>query len=363
MKFRYIIAGAGITGLTIAERIANVLGDDVLVIERDRHIGGNCYDFYDDAGLLIHKYGPHIFHTSDKEVWDYLSEFTDWRLYQHKVLTFVDGQMLPLPICAETINRLFGLRLAHNEIDAFLDSIREADRPVNNSEDVVLKNAGSVIYEKFFKNYTKKQWDMYPDELDASVISRVPIRTNDDQRYFTDTYQGLPRRGYTEMMHRMADHPKIHLLLGTDYQSVLGEIEHERLVCTAPVDAHFGYKLGRLKYRSLDIRFETHDGDFQPASVVNYPNDYDFTRITEYKKLTGQQSDRTTISFEFPTWEGRPYYPVPTPEQKALYTQYKALADETPDVVFAGRLGEYRYYNMDAAVASALRIFQEKLAR
>jgi UDP-galactopyranose mutase len=363
MKLKYLVAGAGITGLTIAERISNVIGDDVLVVERDGHIGGNCYDCYDDNGVLIHKYGPHIFHTNKKEVWDYLSGFTEWRLYQHRVLTFVDGQLLPMPICAETVNRLFGLDLSHNQIDAFLDTLREKDRVVKNSEDVVLKNAGREIYEKFFRHYTKKQWDMYPEALDPSVISRVPIRTNNDQRYFTDRYQGLPKRGYTEMLRRMTDNPRVHLLLNTDYRDVIRNVDYELLVCTAPIDAHYDYELGRLKYRSLDIRFETHTGDYQPAAVVNYPNDYDFTRITEYKKLTGQESPYTTLSFEYPVWEGRPYYPVPTAEQRALYEKYKALGTKEKNVIFAGRLGEYRYYNMDDAVASAHGIFRDRIQK
>lgn len=312
---------------------------------------------------MIHKYGPHIFHTNKKEVWDYLSGFTKWQLYQHRVLTYVDGQHLPMPICAETVNRLFGLSLSHDQITAFLDSVREKDREINNSEDVVLKNAGREIYEKFFRHYTKKQWDMFPEELDPSVISRVPIRTNNDQRYFTDRYQGMPAHGYTELFRHMSDNPRIHLLLNTDYKAVIDKVEYDTLICTAPIDLHYNCCLGQLKYRSLDIRFETHDGDFQPAAVVNYPNDYDFTRITEYKKLTGQQTAKTTISYEYPVWEGRPYYPVPTADQKELYNAYKKHSLGDKNIIFAGRLGEYRYYNMDDAVASALALFRDRIQK
>lgn len=364
MHYKYVVVGAGITGLTVAQRIAAELDEKVLVIEKRGHIGGNCYDYYDENGILVHKYGPHIFHTASKKAYDYLSRFTKWNDYQHRVLTYVDGNLLPMPICARTINMLYNLNLSTQEVEGFLKGVAENDREIKSSEDVVISKAGEYIYEKFFKHYTKKQWDMYPSELDPSVISRVPIRYNTDERYFTDQYQGMPAAGYTHMFINMMANTNIKVLLNTDYKEVIENIEYEKLIYTGPIDYFFDYALGKLKYRSIDIVFETKDTcDYQSASVVNYPNDYDFTRITEFKKLTSQKHDKTVICKEYPTWEGEPYYPVPIEEQKKLYAQYKSKADTQKDVVFAGRLAEYKYYNMDAVVLSAMELFDTKINR
>lgn len=364
MNFKYVIVGAGISGMTMAERIASQLGDPVLVVEKRGHIGGNCYDRYTKDGILIHQYGPHIFHTQSKQVFDYLSQFTQFDTYQHRVLTYVDGTLMPMPICRDTLNMLFGMSLSNDEVEEFLEKIRVKGLPIETSADVVLSRAGETIYEKFFKEYTKKQWDAYPDQLDPSVISRVPIRSNSDRRYFTDQYQGMPKGGYTAMFERMADHPNIKLLLHTSYQEIVGQIQFEKLIYCGPIDEYFDFRLGRLKYRSVRLEFETlAQEEFQPAAVVNYPNDYDFTRITEYKKLTGQQGSMTVISREYPTWEGEPYYPVPMEEQGALYAKYAALAEKERDVLFLGRLGQYRYYNMDAAVKAALDMFEQQVRK
>ncbi len=358
MEFKYVVVGAGISGLTVAERIANELKQKVLVIEKRKHIGGNCYDFYDKDGILIHKYGPHIFHTNERDVWEYLNKFTAFDMYQHRVLTYVDGMLMPMPICAKTVNMLYGQNLTNAEIADFLRAQAQPQREIKTSEDVVLKNAGDVIYEKFFKHYTKKQWGVYPSELDSSVISRVPVRTNGDERYFTDKYQGMPVGGYTQMFRRMVQNDKITLLVGQDYKSVLSGIKYEKLIYSGPVDHYFDYCEGTLKYRSVNFEFETHDTDsFQEISVINYPNEYDFTRITEYKKLTGQQHKKTVISKEFPTDEGEPCYPFPNNEGKELYEKYKKLADAQKNVYFVGRLAQYKYYNMDAAVKSALDLY------
>ncbi len=361
MFYKYVVVGAGISGLTIAERISNELGEKVLVIEKRTHIGGNCYDYYDDNGILIHKYGPHIFHTEQKQVFDYLSRFTDWNNYQHRVLAYVDGNLLPIPICARTINMLYNLNLSTREVKDFLESVADSGREIKSSEDVVISKAGEYIYEKFFKHYTKTQWDMYPDELDPSVISRVPVRYNTDERYFTDKYQGMPAYGYSKMFDKMVQGQNIKLLLNTDYKQVISDIQYECLVYTGPIDYYYDYEFGSLKYRSIDIVFETKQGDYQSAAVINYPNDYDFTRITEYKKLTGQKSDKTVISKEYPTWQGEPYYPVPIESQKSLYNKYKQKAGAEDKTVFAGRLAEYKYYNMDAAVAAALNLFESRI--
>ena len=362
MNYKYVVVGAGITGLTLASRIATELNEKVLVIEKRRHIGGNCYDYYDEDGVLIHKYGPHIFHTASKKAYDFLGKFTKWNDYQHRVLTYVDGNLLPMPICARTINMLYNLNLSTQEVEGFLNEVADTEREIKSSEDVVISKAGEYIYEKFFKHYTKKQWDMYPSELDPSVISRVPVRYNTDERYFTDQYQGTPSAGYTHMFNNMVDNDNIKLLLNTDYKEVIGDIEFDKLIYTGPIDYFYDYELGKLKYRSVDIVFETKDtSDYQPAGVVNYPNDYDFTRITEFKKLTGQKHEKSVICKEYPTWEGEPYYPVPIAEQNALYSEYKKKTESEKNVLFAGRLAQYKYYNMDTALISALELFDTKI--
>lgn len=362
MKLKYIIVGSGLAGLTLAERISNELGEEVLIIEKRNHIGGNCYDFYNEDGILIHKYGPHIFHTNNKKVWDYLNKFTKWDYYQHRVLTYIDGNNIPMPITTETINQLYNLNLSNFAVEKFLKEQSIEISEIKNSEDVVLSKAGSEIYEKFFKNYTKKQWDVYPNELDKMVISRIPVRSSRDTRYFTDKYQGMPKYGYTKMCESIIDNPKIHILLNTDYKDVIDCISYEKLIYTGPIDYFFDYKYDKLKYRSERFELETFDIEsYQDASVVNYPNDYDFTRITEYKKLTNQKSLKTTIAREYPTWDGEPYYPVPQKEYMEQYNKYKKEADKLENVFFIGRLAEYKYYNMDAVVYTALQLFNKHI--
>jgi UDP-galactopyranose mutase len=360
MHYKYVVVGAGLAGLTIAERIANDLKEKVLVIEKKKHIGGNCFDSYNEHGILVHNYGPHIFHTNLKEVWDYLSRFTEWHYYQHRVLTYVDGQLIPMPITTETINKLYNLNLSNFEIEEFLCKQADKLEEINNSEDVVLSKAGKDIYEKFFKNYTKKQWDVYPNELDKSVISRIPVRYTRDTRYFTNKYQGMPKQGYTSMFIKMIDSPYIHILLNTDYKQIIDNIEYEKLIYTGAVDYFFDYKFGKLKYRSLRFEYETVDCEsYQEAAVVNYPNDYDFTRITEFKKLTGQKSEKSTVIREYPTWEGEPYYPYPTKDCADEYLAYKKECDRMNNVIFVGRLAEYKYYDMDAVIKRSLEVFNE----
>lgn len=359
-SFDYLIVGAGFAGAVIAHEIATQLDRRVLVVDKRRHIAGNMYDFYNDEGILVHKYGPHIFHTNSKRVFDYLSQFTEWRHYQHRVLAFVDGQLVPLPINLDTINRLRGANYSSDELQGYFDSIRIKDAPVVNSRDAIVSQVGEELYEKFFKNYTKKQWDRYPEELDASVSARIPVRTNRDDRYFTDTYQGLPKHGYTKMFEKILDHPNIHVMLGVDYRDIRRYVTFDQLVYTGPVDEYFDYCYGKLPYRSLKFVQETRNEErFQSVGTVNYPNSYDFTRITEMKHLTGQQHEKTAIVYEYPQAEGDPYYPVPIPESRELYKRYEALADAEAKVTFLGRLGTYRYYNMDQIVAQALTVFEK----
>ena len=365
MKFKYVIVGTGLAGATVAERIASQLNEQVLVIEKRKHIAGNCYDFYDDNGILVHKYGPHVFHTKIEDVWEYLSDFTPWHRYQLRVLSYVDGKLVPIPINLDTVNELFETNLTVDELPEFFARIREPISEIKTSADVVLSQVGRYLYEKMYKNYTKKQWGLTPDELDPLVISRIPINMSRDDRYFDDPYQGLPKWGYTRMVERMLSHPKIKLLLGVDYKEVTSWIDYENLIYTGPIDYYFDYKYGKLPYISLDMKFETYDQEYyQPVAVVNYPNDHDFTRITEFKHMTGQKSKRTTILKECPhraTAEDKPYYPVFDEQTNELAEKYRKEAEKEPNTLFVGRLAEYRYYNMDIAVSRALKMFREKV--
>lgn len=358
--FDYLIVGAGFAGSVLAERLAAGSGKRVLVVDRRNHIGGNAYDRYDDAGLLIHQYGPHIFHTNSREVFTYLSRFTRWRAYEHRVLASVDGQLLPIPINLDTVNRLYGMSLRSDQLEAWFASVAEKRERIATSEDVVVAKVGRELYEKFFRNYTRKQWDLDPSELDASVTARVPTRTNRDDRYFTDSYQAMPLHGYTRMFENMLDHRNISVLLNTDYRDVVAHLPHRQMIYSGPVDAFFDHRFGKLPYRSLEFRFETLDQEwYQTVGTVNYPNDNLYTRITEFKHLSGQRHHRTSIVYEHPRAEGDPYYPVPRAENQTLYRQYQQLAEATPDVHFVGRLATYKYYNMDQVVAQALTLYKK----
>ena len=357
--YDWLIVGAGIAGSVLAERLAAERGERVLVVDRRPHIGGNAYDHLDAAGLLVHRYGPHIFHTNSRAVFDHLSRFTEWRPYQHRVLGRVDGRLVPIPINLDTINKLYGLDLTSAELEAWFASRAEPVNPVRTSEDVVVSKVGRELYEKFFRGYTRKQWGLDPSELDRSVTARVPVRTDRDDRYFTDEFQVMPAQGYTRMFERMLDHPNITVRLGADFREVRQEVSFRRLVWTGPVDEFFGHRYGHLPYRSLRFVHETLDQDwFQFVGTVNYPQTEAYTRITEYKHLTGQMHSRTSITYEYPEAEGDPYYPVPRPENQALYKRYEALADAEPDTWFVGRLATYRYLNMDQVVGQALATFR-----
>jgi UDP-galactopyranose mutase len=357
--FDFIVVGAGFAGSVIAERLANVLGLKVLIIDRRPHIGGNAFDHYNNDGILVHKYGPHIFHTNSKEVFDYLSRFTEWRSYEHRVLASVDGLLLPIPINLDTINRLYSLDLTPMQMEEFLNTVAEPISEVRTSEDVVLKRVGRELYEKFFRNYTRKQWGLDPSALDATVTGRIPVRTNRDDRYFTDLYQAMPSRGYTRMFENMLDSPNIKIMLNTDYREIEGVIPYREMIFTGPIDEYFDYAFGKLPYRSLAFKHETlMKPVHQQVAVVNHPNQHAYTRVTEFKYLTGQEHPKTSIVYEFPQDDGDPYYPIPRPRNAELYKKYKLLADATPNVHFVGRLATYKYYNMDQVTAQALKTFE-----
>jgi UDP-galactopyranose mutase len=360
--FDYLIVGAGYAGSVLAERLTSQLGKRVLVVDKRPHIGGNAYDEKDAAGVLMHKYGPHIFHTNSEEVAGYLSQFTRWRPYEHRVLASVKGGLhVPIPINRTTLNTLYGLDLdTDDEAAAYLASRAEPVEKVRTSEDVVISAVGRELYETFFRGYTRKQWGMDPSELDKSVTARVPTRTNVDDRYFTDRFQNMPAAGYTAMFENMLDQAGITLELGVEFEEVREEADYDRLIFTGPIDEYFDHRYGKLPYRSLAFRHETLEQEwFQPVGTVNYPDEATpYTRISEYKHMTGQKAARTTITYEYPRADGDPYYPVPRPENQALYKKYEALALETSDVQFVGRLATYRYYNMDQVVGQALATFR-----
>ncbi len=352
-----LVVGAGLAGSTIAERCATEYGARVLLIDRRPHLAGNCHDPLSPDGLRYHQYGPHIFHTNSAAVVEYLSAFTTWRPYEHHVLANVDGRQVPVPINRTTINALYGLDLDEDGIAAWLAARAEVRPEIRTSEDVIVARVGRELYERFFRGYTRKQWGRDPAELDASVCGRIPTRTNDDDRYFTDAFQLMPTDGFTAMVERMTDHPNIDRLLGVDFHEIAERVRYRHLVYTGPIDEYFGYRYGALPYRSLRFEFETHDTEWlQAAGCVNEPDEaVPFTRTTEYKHLTGQTHAKTIISREYPSAEGDPFYPIPAPESREQYRKYSLLAQHTRNVTFVGRLAEYRYYNMDQAVASALR--------
>ncbi|SAK84217.1 UDP-galactopyranose mutase [Caballeronia catudaia] len=357
--FDYLVVGAGFAGAVLAERLAAGLGKTVLIIDRRDHIGGNAYDEFDAAGIRIHRYGPHIFHTNAQRIVDYLSKFTEWRPYEHRVKAHVDGMLVPIPINLTTLNVLYGLHMTSVEARAFLAERAEALPDVLTSEDVVVSAVGRELYEKFFQGYTRKQWGMDPSQLDKSVTSRVPTRTDTDDRYFADTFQCMPAEGYEPMFRAMLSHPAITVRLNTDFREARNDFLFKHIIYSGPIDEYFDFRFGKLPYRSLRFVHETLDlPQLQPVAVVNYPDEnVKYTRITEYKHMTGQCHPRTSISFEYPSATGDPFYPIPCSDNQALYKRYEALAQQTPGITFVGRLGTYRYYNMDQVVGQALAVY------
>lgn len=364
MVKRALVVGCGFAGAVSAERLANA-GWHVVVIDRRDHIAGNAYDEIDPNGVLIHPYGPHIFHTNSDRIFKYLSKFTDWRYYEHRVLAKRDDEYYPIPVNRTTINKVYGLDLDEAGAGAFLESVRENRSPVKTSEDVVLNGVGEDLCEKFFRGYTRKQWGLDLSELSAGVAARVPTRTNDDDRYFTDRFQFMPAAGYSKMFERMLAHQNIVVRLKEEFL-VEHLSDYDHVIYTGPIDAFYDYQFGYLPYRSLrfDHQHLPDRSQYQPVGTVNYPDisDGDFTRITEFKHLTGQKCEGTSIVTEFPQDEGEPYYPVPRPANEALYKQYAALAGKEAKVTFVGRLAEYRYYNMDQVVGAALAATDRLLA-
>lgn len=356
MNDRVLVVGAGFAGSVVARELADH-GHKVLVIDKREHLAGNAYDCHDEKGVLVHRYGPHIFHTNSERIVRWLSRFTAWRFYEHRVLAEVDAVLYPIPVNRQTINSLYGLDLSEEETQQFLEKVR-IDKPViQTSEDVVLASVGGDLCDKFFRGYTRKQWGLELAQLSAGVASRIPVRTNSDDRYFTDTYQFMPLDGYTRMFERILAHPNITTRFGVSFADIEDKDAFKHIVYSGTVDEYYGYCYGKLPYRSLAFEhkhFEQAE-PFQPVGTVNYPNTQEYTRITEFKHLTGQACEGTSVVYEYPQAEGEPYYPIPRAENEALYKQYKQRAEQETRVSFVGRLAQYRYYNMDQVVATALK--------
>ena len=371
MKFDWLIVGAGFTGATLAERIATQLGQKVLLLDRRDHIAGNAYDEHNQVGIQVHKYGPHIFHTNSAKVFEYLSAFTQWRPYMHQVLGVIDGKQVPIPFNLNTLYAVFPPRMAQRLEDKLINSygfnVKVPILKMREAEDQELRFLADFIYQNVFYNYTLKQWELKPEDLDPSVTGRVPVYISRDDRYFQDTYQAMPAGGYTAMFRRMLAHKNIKVLLNTDYREIIQDIQFDRMIYTGPADEYFDYMHGPLPYRSLRFEFSTIDKEHhQTVGTVNYPNDYNFTRITEQKYLSGQSGPQTTLVYEFPQTykpgENEAYYPIPRPDNREHYAKYEREMAKLKTVLFAGRLADYKYYNMDQACARALKLFEDEIA-
>ena len=368
MKYDYIIVGAGISGSVIAERIANVLNKKVLLVEKKGHIGGNCYDYKEEDDILIHKYGPHIFHTNYKGVWDYISQFTNWIYYQHKVLGFIDGKYVPIPFNLNTLYELMPLKLAERLEKKLLDNFGYNKKipilELKKIEDKDLKYLADFIYEKIFLHYSEKQWGLKPEDIDSSVTARVPVIISRDDRYFQDKYQGIPKEGYTKLFEKMNQNKNIEVQLETDFKDIRDKLKYKKIFYTGPIDEYFDYKFGKLDYRCVNIDFHTLNiKSYQPAAVVNYPNDYDYTRITEFKKFTKNRCKQTTIGIEYPGNNGFIAWPVLNKRNKEIFQKYWKEANELKkeNIYFVGRLAKYKYYDMDDAVLEVLKIFNSTI--
>lgn len=377
----YLIVGAGLTGCVLAEKIANVLKKEILLIDRRNHIGGNCYDYRDKNGIIVHKYGPHVFHTDDKEVFEYLSQFTDWLSYEHKVLAFIEGKKVPIPFNFNSIDILFpknlGTRIRKKLLKNFSSGSKVSVLELMRHPDSELRGLADFVYKKVFLNYTIKQWGKKPEEIEPHVIERVPIYIDRDDRYFKDKYQAIPKDGYTKIFKRMLNNPKIKVVLNCNAKKVIRvDLNNKKIyfdkkefsgiiVYTGMLDELFDYKFGILPYRSLRFLFKTIQKEFfQEVATVNYPNDFKFTRITEYKHFHPVKSDTTKIAYEYPVDYAigkTPYYPMFTKEAQENYYKYLDLSTNFKNLIVIGRLAEYKYYDMDDAIRRALNVFEEKI--
>ncbi len=376
--YDYLIIGAGYAGSVLAERLATQKNSRVHIIERRDHIGGNCYDAVDSSGVIVHRYGPHLFHTDNTQAFEYLQSFGEWQEYMHEVIAHVDGVNIAIPFSFTTLYQVFDTQKADalkaKLIEQYGEDQKVSVMELRQAEDSDLKALGDFVFEKIFVNYTAKQWGIGADEIDPAVLARVPVLTSYDTRYFQDKHQAIPVEGYTKLFEAMLNHPNISISLGEEALDRIaikgdrvyldGEPFAGKVVFTGMVDELFGYSLGKLPYRSLRLEFEVLDREYyQEGAVVNYPNEHDYTRITEFKYIHPTKSSQTTILKEYPQAYKRgqniPYYPIPTDESRVIYQHYKELASRVDNLLLLGRLAEYRYYDMDDIVARALQIYEE----
>lgn len=367
-KVKNLIVGCGLSGIALAERLATVCNEKVLIIDKRAHVGGNIYDYKDKNGITVHKYGPHVFHTNDRNVWNYLSRFTDWHYFMYRVKAVIDGREVNIPFNLDSLHKVFPAKMAEKLeaklIEKFGFNIKVPILKLKKSKDADLEFLAQYVYEKVFLGYTVKQWGVRPEDLDASVSGRVPVYVSRDDRYFQDKYQAIPADGYTKMVENILNHPNIEVMLNTEFSAVKNDISCERLFFSGPIDEFFDYKFGELPYRSLDLRFEEFDTAFyQSGPQMNYPENFDFTRSVEYKYYLDEKSAKTVVSFEYPEaferGRNERYYPIPDKENQALYDRYLQEAAKLKNVYFLGRLGDYKYYNMDQTVARALELFEK----
>ncbi len=367
-----LVVGAGFSGAVIANLIATKLNEEVLVIDKKSHIAGNCYDYRDNNNIMIHKYGSHIFHTNSEKVWKFVAQFCDLNQYMHKVYAVIDGIQTTIPFNLNTLYDIFPQKLAQRLEDKLLSNykynskvpILEFQKQDIKEQDDDLKFLADYIYEKVFLNYTKKQWGVKPEDIDSIVTARIPVFISKDNRYFQDIYQGIPIDGYTKLVEKILDFPKIKIELNKDFKEIKDVSSFKRVFYTGAIDEFFDYELGQLPYRSLEFKFEEKDCAFyQKNSVINYPCNYDFTRIHEYKHYLNDKSDKTVIAKEYPKifklGENERYYPILNEENTSLYNKYLQKSKQYKNVYFLGRLGDYKYYDMDKAILRAIELFEE----
>ncbi len=368
-KVKNLIVGCGLSGVVLAERLAKQFHEEVLIIDRRNHVGGNIYDYQDaETNITVHKYGPHVFHTNDKAVWNYLSQFTDWHRFMYRVKAVMDGIEVNIPFNLDSLHKVFPRQLAEKLEEKLINKFGFNKKipilELRKTQDADLEFLADYVYQKVFLGYTVKQWGVKPEDLDKSVSGRVPVYISRDSRYFQDKYQGIPANGYTAMIEKMLQNPLIKVELNTDFKDILSHIEYERLFFSGAIDEYFNYALGRLPYRSLNIVFKTHNCEYlQSGPQINFPENYDYTRSVEYKYYLDEKSDKTIVSYEYscPYKEGKNerYYPIPNNDNQQLYNRYLSKAQKLKNVYFIGRLGDYKYYNMDQTVARALALFKE----
>jgi UDP-galactopyranose mutase len=360
-KYDVIVVGAGPVGCVIADRAARETGWRCLVLEKRPHIAGNCHDFLDENGVLLHRYGPHCFRTWDKNLLDYVGRYTEWIPGNHRVQALHKGRLFPIPINLTTLELFFSKKLNEESARSLIEQKRHHIKEPKNSEELVLSRVGRELYEAFYRGYTKKQWGLDPAELAPSVCDRVPVRLNRDDRYVDERFQFMPKNGFTALFQKMLSHPRIDVCLNCDYLALKNHLKaNVALVYTGPIDAYFDYCHGPLPYRSLDFEWIYSNKEFdQPCMAINYPSDYDYTRSVEIKHVTGQKHPKSVIALEYPRSTGEPFYPVPTEESFKLYELYRRLAEKESEekrIYFCGRLATYSYLNIDAAIQNALKL-------